>query len=82
MSYHFNEFYIPDRMMPGIKRYIEEKIPPGEFLAAVICNDLQEAVGQADTENMANLPAYVGYFYNEAPSQCWGSKAAMDKWLK
>ena len=75
-------FYIPERMMGGIERYINDKINPGDFLQAVICNDLREAVGRADDENIRNLPAYVAYFYNEAPSLCWGSKEKMEAWLK
>ena len=81
MPYQFRQFHIPDRMMPGIKRYIENGIKPGDFLTAVICNDLRGACGQADDENSANLPAYVGYFYNELPSPCWGSAEKMEKWL-
>ena len=80
--YRFREFYIPARMMEGLKRYIENKVPPGDFLSAVICNDLKEAIGRADDENLRNLPAYVAYLYNEAPSSCWGSKKKMDKWLE
>lgn len=78
--YTFRQFYIPDRMMPGIRRYIEEGLVPGSFLSAVICNDLREAVGAADDENLVNLPAFVGYFYNEAPTQCWGSADKMKAW--
>lgn len=80
--YRFQEFYIPDRMMPGIKRYIEEKCPPSDFLTAVIQNDLSEAVGRADEENMRNLPAYAAYFYNHAPAACHGSKEKMAAWIK
>jgi hypothetical protein len=80
--YRFNQFYIPDRMMGAIRRYIEHGIVPGEFLCAVIQNDLRETVGRADEENIANLPAYVAYFYNEAPSLCYGSPNAMRKWVK
>lgn len=80
--YRFQEFYIPDRMMPGIKRYIEEKVQPGDFLTAVIQNDLSEACAKADDENMRNLPAYMAYFYNQAPSACWGSKEKMKAWLE
>lgn len=79
--YKFQEFYIPDRMMPSLRRYIEEKIQPGDFLTAVIQNDLSEACSRADDENMRNLPAYAAYLYNEAPSICWGSKEKMEKWL-
>jgi len=81
-GYTFRNFYIPKRMMGGIHRYIEHHIPPGNFLSAVISNDLKEACGRADDENMVNLPAYVAYFYNEAPSHCWGSKENMDAWIK
>ena len=79
--YQFREFYIPERMMGGIRRYIEHGIPPGDFLTAVICNDLKEAIGRADDENIKNIPAYVAYFYNEAPAPCWGSIELMQSWI-
>lgn len=82
MTYKFMEFYIPDRMMGGIERYVNDHIKPGDFLCAIICNDLKEAVGKADEENMANLPAFVAYFYNETPFNCWGSKERLEAWLK
>ena len=80
--YQFRDFYIPLRMMGAIDRYIKHGIPPGDFLTAVICNNLSEAVARADEENMANLPAYVAYFYNEAPGLCWGSRIKMDTWIE
>jgi hypothetical protein len=82
MTYRYNEFLIPDRMMGGVKRYIEDHIKPGDFLTAVICNDLRGACERADDENLRNLPAYVAYFYNNSPATCWGSKENMDAWLK
>ena len=80
--YKFRNFYIPTRMEEGIRRYIDERIRPGEFLRAVISNDLKNAVAMADDENILNLPAYVAYFYMEAPSTCWGSREKMESWLK
>ena len=82
MTYEFKGFYIPDRMMGGLTRYIEDGIPPGDFLTAVISNDLSEAVGRADEENLRNLPAYIGYLYNKAPSGCWGSMTKMHDWME
>jgi len=82
MEYEWQGFYIPNRMMGGIQRYISNNIRPGGFLSAVIQNDLREAVARADDENLRNLPAYVAYFWNNAPSLCWGSAKAMDRWLK
>ena len=80
-TYRFQNFYIPLHMMGAIERYVNQGIPPGDFLTAVICNDLFGAVGRADEENMANLPAYVSYFYNEVPNGCCGSKERMAAWV-
>jgi hypothetical protein len=77
-----NGTYIPARMGGGITRYIENGIPPGSFLAAVISNNLVGAFGRADAENRDNLYAYVEYFYNHAPCSCWGSKEAYHAWLE
>ena len=80
--YIFREYYIPERMMESLERYVKDQVLPGDFLRAVISNDLTEAVGRADEENLRNLPAYIGYLYNEAPSRCWGSKERMEEWVK
>ena len=82
MKTYVREFYIPDRMMGGLRRYIEKRIKPGNFLTAVLQNDLREACGRADKENIRNLPAYVAYLYNEAPSTCWGSPERVTDWLQ
>jgi len=79
--YEFRGCYIPRRMMEGLRRYIEGHCPVGDFLTAVLENNLSEAVGRADDENASNLAAYIGYLYNEAPSQCWGSPEKVSAWL-
>jgi len=82
MSYYtFRNFYIPERMMGVILRYVEHGIEPGDFLTAIITNNLSEAVMRADDENINNLPAYVAWFYNEAPAGCWGSCERMKTWM-
>ena len=81
-SYEFLGYHLPFQIISGLKRYIEERIKPGHFLTAVIRNDLSEAFGRADHECLTNLPAIVAYFYNEAPSACWGSPEKMEKWLE
>ncbi|MDP3703891.1 MAG: hypothetical protein Q8R78_05845 [Candidatus Omnitrophota bacterium] len=82
MSYEFRQFRISDHMMDAIRRYIDEGLRPGDFLTAVIDNDLKEAVSRADDENLANLPAFICYFYNEAPAGCWGSRENRLAFLK
>ena len=76
-----SEYGIPERMQGGIIRYYENRLPPGDFLTAVINNDLKEAVGRADSENKVLLHAYIMWFYNQAPGGSWGYAGASDKWL-
>jgi hypothetical protein len=73
---------IPRYMRGGVTRYIEFHIPPGNFLTAVISNDLKEACARADETNQRLLFDYVQFFWNQAPSACWGSPAKMAEWLK
>lgn len=82
MSYTFRGFYIPEHMMESLECYIKHGCPVGDFLTAVLCNDLMGACGRADDENMANLPAYCAYLYNEAPAGCHGSKENVARWIK
>lgn len=72
---------IPPHMQAALRRYVIEGIKPGDFLTAVICNNLQNAVNRADDDNLALLKTYVQWFYNEAPAACWGSPTNMDLWM-
>jgi hypothetical protein len=72
---------IPVRMWDSIENYIVEgDHNVGHFVKAIITNDLTEAVAHADSENLALLPNYVKFFYNEAPLNCWGSEEAFQNW--
>jgi hypothetical protein len=82
MSYQFNGFHISERMLGGIRRYVEYGVMPGDFLRCVLSNDLKGAVANADRENMENLPAYVGYMVNEMPEPSQGSLDKMLAWAK
>ena len=74
-------YAIQAHMADGIKRYVHDGIPPGSFLQAIICNDLRGAIAQADELNLHNIPAYVDWFYNEAPAGCWGNEDKMEHWI-
>lgn len=73
---------IPEYMIGGLRRYIEQGIEPGSFLSAVLANDLKEAVGRTDDVNRNRLGDYVMFFYNYAPGDCWGSDEKFQAWLK
>ena len=80
-AYQFQEWTMRADMVDAVKRYVNDRLPPGDFLAAVICNNLSEAIGRADMDNMRNIPAIAAYFYNEVPTSAWGSKEKMQAWL-
>lgn len=75
-------YRIPEYMVGGITRYLENGIDPGSFLSAVICNDLSGAVRCADNQNIHLLPEYVRFFYWEVPSDAWGSPEKMEAWMQ
>lgn len=72
---------IGDLMYGALDRYVNDRLPPGSFLTAVLENNLKDAVGRADSFNIINLHNIVGYIYNYAPQICWGSPAKVDAWL-
>lgn len=73
---------IPDYMRGAVARYIGHGIPPGNFLTAVLSNDLKEACGRADDENKFALYRYVQFLYCDAPAGCWGSPERVEEWIK
>lgn len=78
----FTNYHIPERMQGRIIKYVKDKIPPGDFLQAVLENDLKEACGRADLENQLLIFEYCKFLYNEVPSICWGSVEAYENWLE
>ena len=73
---------LPEHMRGGTRRYIEQGIIPGDFLQGVISNDLSRAAGAADDINRDLLYFWAGWFYNEAPSQSFGSPQKMAAWAE
>lgn len=80
-TYEFWGKSVPTNIMKGLERYINHKSPVGQFLTAVLENNLFEACSRADENSIEGLPAIVGFIYNEAPGNCWGSKEIVEKWL-
>jgi hypothetical protein len=70
------------RMAHGVVRYIEHGVNPGHFLTAIIENNLFEACSRADPENRRHLYEWAHWFYNYAPTGCWGSRAKKEAYQK
>jgi len=72
---------IKPEIIASIRRYADQHCPTGDFLRAVLENDLKEAVGRADDYNIRVIPEIVRYCYNEIPCNCWGSPERVKTWL-
>ncbi len=80
-EYSFQGMTVPKHTMHGLHEYITHHTPKGSFLKAVLSNDLMGAASKADDKNLHNLPAIVGFLYNYAPGNCWGSPKAYQNWI-
>ncbi len=72
---------IPRHMAEKLTGYVLGHQPVGDFLTAVLENNLLQAACRADHINEHLLKAYVQVLYNEAPSTCWGSPEKVAQWL-
>lgn len=75
------QYRIPSHMHDGLYDYIQMGVPPGDFLGAVLRNDLKEACARADSINKNHIWDYVNFLYNKAPLPCWGSPPKVEKWM-
>lgn len=64
---------IRENTKAALERWVKHGIIPGDFLTAVIENDLMKAMGRADSYNRATIFQICSYLYNEAPATCYGS---------
>ncbi len=71
---------LPQYMQSGTRLWIEEGQIPGDFLQAIITNDLKGAVLLADETNKKMIVEWVQWFVWKAPSGSQGSKLHMKEW--
>jgi len=76
----FDYTQIPEIMRPGLLRYVNKGVIPGDFLQAIITNDLRGACSYADDDNIEILPVYIMWLVNCVPGGCFGSPAQMKYW--
>jgi len=72
----------PGGTVDGAKIWIEDAIIPGDFLLAVLENNLSEACARADQHNYILLTKIVEWWWVEAPAACWGSPEKVKNWKK
>jgi len=73
---------IPEHCRYGVALYVMEGCSTGDFLQAVLTNDLMHAVEKADDLNATALSNYARYLYNYTPRSCYGDESNVDKWIQ
>ena len=71
---------LPEHLRKGLEEHIERGHIPGDFLVAVISNNLMAALSLADETSKAALDDILQFMWNAAPSASWGSKEFMMRW--
>jgi hypothetical protein len=74
--------YCPEIIKESLIRYVQDRVPTGDFLQAVLENDLMEALGRADPDNREHIFGICYYIYNYTPHICHGSPEKVKKWLE
>jgi len=74
--------HIPHHMHAAIRTHVNDRRPVGDFLTALLENNLKESVIRADHINLAALVDWCRLLYNFVPSACQGSPAKVKAWLE
>lgn len=71
---------VPHYMHEGVTQYILNGVAPGNFLTAVLSNNLVDAYKYADGSNRICMEQWARLLYNELPSCLWGSIRTVQDW--
>jgi hypothetical protein len=66
----------------SIQRYVQLGRRPGDFLMAVLSNDLMDAMGRADMDNRFAMFDICSYIHNSTPLICHGSREIVEEWIR
>ncbi len=71
---------VPPHLRGGMREYIQRGHVPGDFLQALIANDLNDALIRGDEISLAVLRVLTAWLYNDAPGGSWGSRGILNAW--
>lgn len=72
---------VPARTLDALYYYTTERRPVGDFLKAVLSNNLFGAIAHADEENAQALGDIVRVIFNHLPTVATGCEQAVEDWL-
>lgn len=65
----------------ALVRYLAYGLPTGDFIRAVLENNLIEAFSRADDDNRQKMVHWASAMCNAMPSKSWGSPEAVKTWI-
>ncbi len=75
-----HEYGVRTQLVLGLLEWCESARAPGDFLCAVLSNDLKDAVSRADYDSIKAIKGIVVLLNNKFPATCWGSPDALATW--
>jgi hypothetical protein len=73
---------VPVSTLYNIREYVLSGVSQGDFMRAVLTNNLRESIAHADLDNRRHLANIVVYLTNYAPATCWGDEDTYRTWVK
>jgi len=81
MDWYKTQPKIPLVTFNGLERYVIKGIRPGGYLNAVICNNLFQALGQADQHNRHAIGTLATFINSKCPAACFGNPELVQDWI-
>jgi hypothetical protein len=78
----FSDYELYEPTIQSISNYYYNKLEPGSFVYAMLCNDFVGAATRADSWNREKLYDYASWLVNRMPPGAWGDKETVDAWLR
>jgi hypothetical protein len=72
---------VPTHILENLVAWGKKQHRVGDFLTAVLSNNLFEAYKRADEESAAAMRDIIKFIYNRLPNSCWGSPQAVHDWI-
>jgi len=72
----------PISVRRSLQRYYEDHGSVGDFLTAVLCNDLMKALTRADHVNRYRLFEICRFIHNHLPMGSYGTPEKVEAWVK
>lgn len=79
---YLRQYPMPPLILQGLLDYVDHGTPPGDFLFAVLSNDLMQALGRASHDSRAAIFQICEFVCNEMPAKSHGSPAKIHAWIE